>query len=289
MASEGAGTIRIGISGWTYPPWRGVFYPKGWPQKRELEYAAKQVNSIEINGSFYSLQKPESYQAWAAATPDDFVFSVKGSRYITHLRRLKEIEVPLANFFASGVLLLGQKLGPFLWQLPPSMPYDPDRLDKFLKLLPRDTSAAARLARKHDQRVSGRKGIKSGGHCILRNKGLRGTAARSPGRPGRGGHGGEVAIPRGCDQRFRLCPIAWRQGTLRQRLHHCRSREVGAENPGLGPGCKSGIGKAHRPSSPSKQGRADVFVYFDNDVKVHAPFDAIALAHRLGLRQSERV
>jgi len=100
------GAIRIGISGWTYAPWRGVFFPKGWPHKRELEYASRQVASIEINGSFYSLQRPASYRAWYAATPEDFVFALKGSRFITHMKRLKDVEKPLANFFASGLLAL---------------------------------------------------------------------------------------------------------------------------------------------------------------------------------------
>ena len=122
------GETRIGISGWTYPPWRGRFYPKGWPQNRELEYASRQVSSIEINGSFYSLQRPESYGAWYDASPSGFVFSIKGSRFITHLKRLKDVETPLANFFASGVLRLKEKLGPFLWQLPPSFRFDPERL-----------------------------------------------------------------------------------------------------------------------------------------------------------------
>src|SRR6059058_4277548 len=97
---------RIGISGWRYEPWRKVFYPKDLPQRRELEFASRQLNSIEINGSFYSLQTPESYKNWYAATPDDFVFSLKGPRYITHIRRLKESLAPLGNFFASGVLHL---------------------------------------------------------------------------------------------------------------------------------------------------------------------------------------
>ncbi len=296
----GAGTIRIGISGWTYPPWRGVFYPKGWPQKRELEYAATQVSSIEINGSFYSLQRPESYQAWAAATPDNFVFSVKGSRYITHLRRLKEIEVPLANFFASGVLLLGQKLGPFLWQLPPSMPYDPDRLDKFLKLLPRDTSAAARLARKHDQRVSGRKGIKSGGHCILRHA----LEVRHPSFETRD----FVELLRDHQVALVVADTAGKWPFLEDvtsdfvyvRLHGDKELYAsGYTTVALGKwaqkirawgrGANPGSAKRIAPRAPASKGGRDVFVYFDNDVKVHAPFDAIALAHRLGLRQSERV
>lgn len=108
------GDIRIGISGWRYEGWRGVFYPKGLPQRRELEYAAQKFRSVEINGTFYSLQRPESFAAWAEATPDDFVFAIKGPRYITHMRRLRGVETPLANFFASGLFRLGRKVGPIL-------------------------------------------------------------------------------------------------------------------------------------------------------------------------------
>src|SRR3546814_12874230 len=106
--------VRIGISGWTYPPWRGVFYPKDLPHRRELEFASRQVGSIEINGTFYGLQRPEAFRRWHDETPDDFVFAVKGSRYITHMRRLKEADPALANFLASGILALGRKLGPIL-------------------------------------------------------------------------------------------------------------------------------------------------------------------------------
>src|ERR1044071_663424 len=148
--------LRIGISGWRYAPWRGTFYPQDLPQRRELEYAASKLNSIEINGSFYSLQRPESYQQWYQQTPEDFVFSVKGGRFITHMRRLKEVEIPLANFFASGLLRLKEKLGPILWQLPPSFRFEPERIESFLKLLPRDTHAAGKLAQKHDPRMKGR-------------------------------------------------------------------------------------------------------------------------------------
>src|SRR4051794_112264 len=106
---------RIGISGWRYEPWRGTFYPKDLTQKRELEYASRKLNSIEINGSFYSLQRPEYFRDWYEQTPADFVFSVKGARFITHMKRLKDVEAPVANFFASGVLRLEEKLGPILW------------------------------------------------------------------------------------------------------------------------------------------------------------------------------
>ena len=149
-----AGNVRIGISGWTYAPWRGTFFPEELKQSEELDYASRQVRSIEINGTFYSLQRPSSYAAWHARTPGDFVFSVKAPRFVTHIKRLKDIAGPLANFFASGVLRLGAKLGPFLWQLPPSLPYDRDRLAAFFELLPRDTAGAARLARRHDEHIT---------------------------------------------------------------------------------------------------------------------------------------
>ena len=143
--------VRIGISGWTYAPWRGRFYPKGLGQRNELAYVAERMNSVEINGSFYSLQRRSSYEAWAAAVPDDFEFAVKGRRFITHMKKLAEIETPLANFFASGVLALGHKLGPILWQLPPNLGFDPERIPAFFELLPR-TAGRAAIAERHDQR-----------------------------------------------------------------------------------------------------------------------------------------
>jgi uncharacterized protein YecE (DUF72 family) len=139
------GRVRVGVSGWTYPPWRGDFYPKGLPQREELAYAASRLTSIEINGSFYALQKPESYRKWRDQTPDDFVFAVKGSRFISHMKRLADAEAPLRRFFDSGVFELGAKLGPILWQLPENFQYDEQRLDTFFGQLPRTTPDGARL------------------------------------------------------------------------------------------------------------------------------------------------
>jgi uncharacterized protein YecE (DUF72 family) len=153
---DGPGDIRIGISGWRYKPWRGAFYPEGLRQKDELAFAAKTFRTLEINGTFYGLQRPRSFATWAAETPDDFVFSVKAPRYITHIRRLREIETPVANFLASGVLELGAKLGPMLWQFPASFSFDPAELERFLALLPHDTEAAVEQARGHDDRMVGR-------------------------------------------------------------------------------------------------------------------------------------
>ena len=148
--------IHIGISGWRYAPWRGDFYPKGLTQKNELKFASRAVSSIEINGSFYSLQRPELYSAWYAETPAGFVFSVKAPRYITHILRLREVEKPIANFLASGVLALKDKLGPILWQFPPSFKFDAEQFETFLGLLPHDTETALEMAKGCEARLEGR-------------------------------------------------------------------------------------------------------------------------------------
>ena len=135
--------IHIGISGWRYTPWRGDFYPEGLTQKRELQFASRAVNSIEINGSFYALQTPKRYAEWYGDTPEGFVFSVKAPRYITHILRLREVHKPMANFFASGVLELKEKLGPILWQFPPSFKFDPPLFEAFLAELGTTTQQAA--------------------------------------------------------------------------------------------------------------------------------------------------
>src|SRR3954452_3484489 len=150
------GRVYVGISGWRYPAWRGDFYPKGLPQRRELAYAAQHLTSIEINGSFYSLQRPSSYAAWraeATAVREDFVFAVKGGRFVTHMKRLRDVDTALANFFASGVLALGSALGPVLWQLPENLRFDAGVVDDCFGRLPRTTVEAASLARHHDAKV----------------------------------------------------------------------------------------------------------------------------------------
>lgn len=267
--------IRIGISGWRYAGWRGTFYPRGLPQRRELEHAASLLDTIEINGSFYSLQRPERYQAWRAETPDDFVFSVKGGRFITHMKKLVGVETPLANFFASGVLALGDKLGPVLWQLPPMLGYDRDRLAAFFALLPRTTTQAARLAEGHDERLADRSWTV--------------TDAERPVR-----HAVEVRHPSyECKEFVELLRehdiglvVADTAGTWPQmedvtsdfvyvRLHGAEELYVsGYTDEAL----DAWAGKVRRWARDG-----DVFVYFDNDVKVRAPFDAIALADRLGV------
>ena len=145
--------ICIGVSGWRYAGWRGDFYPKGLRQKDELSHVGERMTSVEINGSFYSLQRPTSYQRWRSSVPAGFVFAVKGSRYVTHMKALRDVETPLANFFASGPLALGPTLGPLLWQLPERLEFDEALVRAFLELLPRTHDEAATLAARHDDRV----------------------------------------------------------------------------------------------------------------------------------------
>jgi uncharacterized protein YecE (DUF72 family) len=154
------GRAFVGISGWDYASWRGKFYPKPLPKKRWLEHALRSFNSIELNGTFYSLKKPSSYEAWTKAAREfasrEFIYAVKGGRFITHMKKLKDCEQPLANFFASGVLALEETTGPFLWQLPEVVQLDVERLAEFFSLLPRSSKEAAKLAAKHDARLDGR-------------------------------------------------------------------------------------------------------------------------------------
>lgn len=291
---DGMRALRIGISGWTYPPWRGVFFPKGLQQRRELEFASRQVNSIEINGSFYSLQRPESYRRWYDETPDDFVFAVKGGRFITHLKRLKDVGKPLANFFASGILRLREKLGPVLWQLPPHFSYDRERLERFFDLLPRDSSAAAKLARQHDGRLKGRAAMTTDKKRPIRHA----LEVRHPSFETEE----FVKLLRDHDIALVVADTAGKWPFMEDvtsdfiyvRLHGDKELYVSGYNEevleewahklrlwskGSTPARARRLAK---PPPATRSGR-DVFVYFDNDVKVRAPFDAMALAHRLGL------
>jgi uncharacterized protein YecE (DUF72 family) len=301
MASSSAapaGKVRIGISGWTYPPWRGVFYPKEVKQKNELQYASNTFNSIEINGTFYSLQRPTSFEKWAAETPDDFVFSVKAPRFITHIRRLKDAKAPLANFLASGLFRLGAKLGPILWQLPPNYIWRPEVLEDFFMLLPHDTEKAAALARKHDDWVTGRAALKPDAHRpmrhameirhasfvtpefieLLRKYNVALVCADTVEWPRLMDvtsdfmycrlHGSEVLYASGYDD------AALDQWTTRVHAWARGTEPVDAE-------------RVIKENSPPAAAR-DVFVYFDNDAKVRAPFDAQSLTQRINNKLLEK-
>lgn len=283
------GDIRIGISGWRYEPWRGTFYPKDLPQRCELEYASRRMTSIEINGSFYSLQTPDSYRAWRDATPEDFVFAVKGGRYITHMKRLLDVREALGNFFASGIAELRHKLGPVLWQFPPNFAYDRERFEAFFAMLPFDTDAATAVARRHDKK------LKTRASCVFK-----------PARALR--HAIEVRHPSFVDEDFiallRRYGIAFVAADTAGRwpefedvtadfvyvrlhgateLYHSRygedeiagyAKRIGCWARGGEPRNARRIARARAPKRASR----DVYCYFDNTDKVHAPDNAIALA-----------
>ena len=289
------GKIYIGISGWRYVPWRGVFYPKDLAQHRELEYASRQLPTIEINGSFYSLQRPESYAAWYEATPPGFVFSVKGNRYITHILRLRDVDPALSNVLASGLFNLREKLGPFLWQFPPNFQFDPEKMEHFLSILPHDTEHALELAHQHEPRMKGRAALE-----IDRKRKLR--------------HAVEVRHMSFADERFvkmlRKYKVAvvvadtagkwpyfedvtadfmylrlhgekelYASGYTDEALDRWADR-IRAWSTGSQPKDARTISEL----APPRRASRDIFCYFDNDIKVHAPYDAHRLMVRLGLR-----
>ena len=288
-------TIRIGISGWRYEPWRGVFYPKDLAQWRELEFASRAFPTIEINGSFYSLQHPASYQTWYEQTPSNFVFAIKGGRYITHMLRLLNCERAMANFFASGIFNLREKIGPFLWQFPPQFRYDEERFENFFRMLPRDLGSALALARKRDARMTGRCRL-----AIDCNRKLR--------------HAVEIRHPSFVDERFvaqlrrhRIALVVadtagkWpyfedvTADFMYLRLHGDAelyvsgysdealerwAKRIRAWADGEEPGDAKRICDA---GAPDRRPR-DVYCYFDNDVKVRAPIDAQNLMRKLGQR-----
>jgi uncharacterized protein YecE (DUF72 family) len=265
------GRIRIGISGWTYPGWRGDFYPRGLPQRQELAYAAERLTSIEINGSFYALQRPASYESWREQTPEDFEFAVKGSRYISHLKRLGDVETALANFFASGLLALGDKLGPVLWQLPETFVFDADRLAAFFAMLPRSTAAAAELGRGHDAKVPEDRALTQ----PVTERRIR--YALEPRHPSFA-EPAAVRLLREQDVAVVLADTAGRWPVIDEatsdiayaRLHGDRELYAsGYTSEALEAWCRRVRGWA-------ENGR-DVYVYFDNDAKGRAPHDALAL------------
>lgn len=261
--------VRVGISGWRYKPWRGVFYPEGLAQHRELEFAGARFNTIEINGTFYSLQRPESFENWYADTPEDFVFSVKGPRFITHMKKLKAVHDPLANFFASGVLGLKEKLGPILWQFPPAFKYSSERFTEFFKLLPNTQREAAKLAKRHTDKVKKPANLRINSDFALRHV----VEIRHPSfvTPEffrllrRFGIGLVVADTAG---RWPLVEEVT-SSTMYCRLHGDKELYAsGYTRKAL----KKWASKIKRWASNRMV--KEIFVYFDNDVKVHAPVDA---------------
>ncbi|MFS0866477.1 DUF72 domain-containing protein [Microbacterium sp. 179-B 1A2 NHS] len=274
-----SGRVRVGISGWRYASWRGDFYPPGLVQRRELEYVGERMPTVELNGSFYSLQRPESYRRWSDAVPDDFVFAVKGSRYITHMLRLRGIETALANFLASGVLALGPKLGPMLWQLPERVAFDADELDAFLGALPRTTAEALTIASAHDARLDGRAWLEIDEDRPIRHAlEPRSTSFEDP---------AAADILRRHDVALVVADTAGRFPAFgEQTAAYTYVRLHGAEDL-YASGYSAEQLDAWADRIRGWQAGAadgippDVYVYFDNDARGFAPHDALALGARL--------
>nr|WP_194956599.1 DUF72 domain-containing protein [Aeromicrobium phoceense] len=265
----------IGVSGWSYTSWRGDFYPQGLARTKELAHVGSRLTAVEVNGTFYSLQRRTSFERWAAQTPEDFVFALKGSRYVTHLLKLAGAQTALANFFASGVLALGDKLGPIVWQLPATFAYDPERIEGFLGALPRTMEEAGRLAAQHDDRLPPER------------------ALTEPVADGPVQHVLEVRHPSFADPRYAEqlrrhdvaavwtdAPKPWPVLDLPSstvayaRLHgHTRLYASRYSDASLDTW-------AQRCRRWREEGR-DVHVYFDNDSEGHAPHDAERLLGRL--------
>ncbi len=293
MGSRTQQPIRVGISGWTYAPWRGAFYPEGLRRSDELHFASRQFSTIEINGSFYSLQSPSSYAAWYQATPQGFVFSVKGGRYVTHIKRLHDARPALANFFASGIFALREKLGPILWQLPPTFRFEIDRLRAFFELLPRSTAEMEKLAKSHDSFLLGRSLVEAQHDAeptyavevrhpsfldaryveLLQEFSIASCIADSA------GHFPTIENLTGPLVYVRLhgSQELYTSGYTPDELQYWCGRVLNWQR-----GRDAAEPRTIAVSTPrcSHQARP-VFVYFDNDAKVHAPFDAREFAERL--------
>lgn len=286
------GAIRIGVSGWTYRPWRGTFYPPELVQKRELQFAASQFNALEINGTFYGMQTPRAFRSWAEAVPEGFVFAVKGPRYLTHMLKLKGAEAPLANFFASGPLAMGEKLGPILWQFPERFRFDSERIEQFFQMLPRDTAQAAALAQRHDHRLKAPADLGDGPVRRLRHAmEIRHESFRDPAFTG---------LLRQYDVAL-VCAdtVDWPLlMDVTSDFVYCRLHgSVELYNSGYAPaeldnwaervrnwseGMSTDGNFVEGPLADGK--RRDVFVFFDNTDKLMAPGDARGLMNRLGIR-----
>jgi uncharacterized protein YecE (DUF72 family) len=278
--SKRPGQVRTGTSGWRYPRWRGDFYPKGLTQKRELSYMAEKLPTVEINGTFYSLTRPAACTAWRAAVPPSFLFAVKGSRYITHMLKLRNFQPALANFFASGILRLGAQLGPILWQLPPQLPFDPERARRFFEAVPRDMAAAERWARRHDRRTTGR------------------AALRAPdGRDAPLRHAVEIRHPSWLDDAalsmLRALDVALVAADTAGRHPLCFERTAGFAYLRLHGSTAlyasrysdAELGDWARRIAGWSSAGDDVYTYFDNDAQGHAPHDAIRLQAAVESRQ----
>lgn len=281
------GIVRTGTAGWVFAPWRGEFYPPGLTQKQELAYASKHLGAIEINATFRALQKPASFRNWASQTPEGFVFSVKGPQLITHIKRLKDVEIPLANFLASGPLALGARLGPFVWQLPPNTTYNAERMENFLALLPKSPADAAAFAGRHEDwmkvAATSAEGVTTIRHAIeVRHDSFANPDFIAQMRR----HNVALVVADTAEwptldvtADFVYCRL---QGAPGKESYEPADLERWAKRIAAwadGEAMSDGAFVAELPEARPR----DVFAFFVSTDKVHAPANAMALAQRLGV------
>jgi uncharacterized protein YecE (DUF72 family) len=259
--------IRVGIGGWTFAPWRGTFYPKGLAQTRELQHASRHLTSIEINGTFYSTQKPASFRKWATETPDDFLFSLKGSRYVTHRRVLAEAGESVTRFLASGLTELGDKLGPILWQLHPGKRFEPEDFEAFLALLSPDLEGRPL---RHAVEVRHESFVDPAFITLLRKYSVAPVLVESDKHP----------LIADVTTDFVYCRL---QRTSEKNAAGYPPRELDAWAKRARAWEKGGAPDDLKPITPTAPDRKprDVFVYMISGAKVRAPAAAMALIERL--------
>jgi uncharacterized protein YecE (DUF72 family) len=283
---KSSGRVWIGTSGYDYPHWgKGAFYPEDLPRRQWLSYAARRFNSIELNGTFYSLKSPDVFRRWLDETPArGFVFAVKGSRFITHNLKLRHAEGALANFFASGVLLLGRRTGPFLWQLPAGYRFDPARIEGFLDTVPWTSEQGEALARHHDQRLKRGAVVEAAEkvayrhafevrhpsyfhpefYDLMRRRRVGFVIAETAGT---WGHAEEVTAP-----------------FVYVRLHGSQVLYGSQYTP-----AELDVWATRVEGWATGRPARDVYVYFDNDHRAYAPHDAMALRERVERRLAAEV
>ena len=264
-----SGTIRAGMGGWTFEPWDTSFYPDKLSKAKQLQYASRQVPTIEVNGTYYSSFKEPTFLKWAAESPDGFVFSLKGNRFVTNRRVLGEAGESMMRFLGSGITALGEKLGPILWQFAPTKKFDADDFEAFLKLLPEKQDG---VPLRHAVEVR---------HRFLRRAGIRRAGAQIQ-------RGDRLCRPRHLSGhrrrhgRFRLCAAADRQRRQSRLLHARRAGRMGRACKSLGFRRSAGRPAPRRsPDSEAPVKPRDVFVYFITEGKIRAPHGAMALMKRL--------
>jgi uncharacterized protein YecE (DUF72 family) len=271
MSRAGAGTIRIGVGGWTYEPWRGAFYPAGLPQKRELEFASRRLTSIEVNGTFYGSQRPETFAKWHDETPPDFVFSLKAPRFATNRKVLAEAGRSIERFFSSGVMHLKDKLGPVNWQLPPYKKFEPEDFGAFLELLPAEIEGRSL---RHVVEVRHASFRSSDFVALAREHGVAVVIAGDSDYP-------QIADPTASFVYARI--MGTREGTELGYPDEELDRWAARANAWASGAAAKGLEYAETPPADGRP--RDVYLYVISGHKLRNPAAAMALIERVGPRR----